>query len=256
MCLLVAVEKGKLDYASIEAAFSNNQDGAGFAFVRDGEVIVEKGFFDERALIKAYDQISETPHILHFRRSTGGLVNTTNCHPFQPHHGVVFAHNGTLTSVKGDSHFSDTFYFSQGILTDILRHGGTKLVESTSFPWMLGQAIGDNNKMAFLTSNNKLVIINEEALCAHWEEKTDSKIWFSNYTYCYSSYQGKDRAKTNHHEIVDFELVNKDPDVMDEETWQKYVDALVTNRDEDYHSPSMQERYHEYEQAYLEQCGI
>jgi predicted glutamine amidotransferase len=252
MCLLIAVEKGKLDYDSIESSFSNNQDGAGFAFVRDGEIIVEKGFFDERSFIRAYEQISETPHIIHFRRSTGGLVNTVNCHPFQPHSEVAFAHNGTLTSVKGDSHFSDTFYFSQGILTDILRHGGTKLVESTTFPWMLGQAIGANNKMAFLTVNNKIVIINEDALCAHWDEKVDSKIWFSNYTYCYSSYHG-DRV---YQEILPAKVEN-DVDAMDEDTWRKYVDALVTNRDdENYNSPSMQERYHQYAEAYQNQCGI
>jgi len=275
MCLVAAVKSGKLDDDSIQYAFVNHSDGAGFAYVRDGKIVVEKGFFDIGDFTKAYMELGDNigPHIIHFRNSTGGLVNAINCHPFQPHPEVAFAHNGKISLIKSDSHFSDTFYFSNGVMTDILRNNGATIVEANWFPWFVGQAVGKLNKLAFLTKNSKLVIVNEDEGEGHWSEGSASKIWFSNYSYCYYSsspvkYRGKEPAYSGIYDgnsgIYDGNTSGYDNsidlDKMDEEDWKKYVDNLTSQREvkdaiEDMDS-DMQQRFTEFEEAYMNDAGL
>jgi predicted glutamine amidotransferase len=274
MCLVAAVKSGKLDNDSIQYAFINHSDGAGFAYVRDGEIVIEKGFFDVGDFTKAYMEVGEDigPHIIHFRNSTGGLVNTINCHPFQPHHEVAFAHNGKIALIKADSHFSDTFYFSSGIMTDILRNNGATIVEANWFPWFVGEAVGKLNKLAFLTKNGKLVIINESEGEGHWSKGSSSEIWFSNYSYCYygTAITRKGKIEQSYNSIYDGGVQHFtdysegtghfDLDKMDEDDWKKYVDNLTAEREvkdaiEDMDS-DMQQRFTEYEQAYMNEAGI
>jgi predicted glutamine amidotransferase len=285
MCLIAAVERGKLDEESIGYAMVNHGDGAGFSYVRNGQIVTEKGMFTEMEFLKLYSEIPDGPHIIHFRKSTGGKANRLNCHPFQPHLDVVFAHNGTLANIKSDKTFSDTFYFSHGILTDLLRKDGIKTIESNWFPWFLGEAIGTKNKLAFLTSSSKLVIINEDEGCGHWNETKTEKIWFSNYSYCYyessynySNYKGGHKVSsgcanppsavqkvTDYYEGLRFDesppedVANIDFDLMTEEQWNRYIDHLTTQREADeknQREAELQQRFTEYEEMYANQCGL
>ena len=54
MCIIVAKEKGqKLPSKDIlKTCFNNNDDGAGFMYVQDGKVIIDKGYMDFKSFYK------------------------------------------------------------------------------------------------------------------------------------------------------------------------------------------------------------
>lgn len=186
MCLIVAARYGKLDEESIRYAYLNNDDGAGFAYAKNNHIIIEKGFFDVEELIKSYNEVPDyCPHILHFRKTSKGTTNAYNCHPFLPHPNIAFAHNGTLSSVESDINFSDTYNLSSKILTDIFKDEGVAMMERASFQWLITEAMGRFNKLAFLTNQGRILIINEDATGAHWDCTNTSDIWYSNYSYMF-----------------------------------------------------------------------
>ena len=91
MCIIVIKEKGvdlPKDYI-FKNCFENNDDGAGFMYNKDGEVIIQKGYMSYKAFKKALDKalkkiddVKNTAMVFHFRISTQGGTNPQNCHPF------------------------------------------------------------------------------------------------------------------------------------------------------------------------------
>ena len=68
----------------ISNCFTNNNDGAGFAYITpDRKVHVEKGFMTEEAFIEAYNTIPVYPHVVHFRIATSGDVSPEMTHPYR-----------------------------------------------------------------------------------------------------------------------------------------------------------------------------
>lgn len=187
MCIIISKPEGvSLEEGVYEECFKFNKDGAGFACVRDNELIIDKGYFDFNQLYAAI-RAEEAGHmVVHFRIATHGEIGEDNCHPFliKSHHAheisFAVAHNGILNwrSTKADS---DTSCFIKDFLAPVLSRDPWFL-EHPQGKLMLEKVIGTNNKLSILRHNNKTqktdrFIINDIA------GTYDLGCWFSNWTY-------------------------------------------------------------------------
>jgi len=178
MCIAILKPEGEiLTKDTLRTCFNNNQDGSGFMFAKDGELIMEKGFFQfnefwnayRTSMIKYRDPIS----IVHFRIATHGPINKFNCHPFLIDKKVGFAHNGMINFTSPHLKKSDTMIFNNEVLKSlpegfIFNDGIFTLIE---------ESIG-SSKLIFLNSDGRYRIANEDL------GTTENGIWFSNHTYC------------------------------------------------------------------------
>lgn len=172
MCLAIAAPAGKqVPRAHLLAGFSTNSDGAGMAFVRDGQVIIKKGYFNAEGFANAYEEeykLSPTsPFLVHFRTSTAGRINAENCHPFRGKYGA-FVHNG-IVSGMGNADESDTAELAN-LIKDVPEEAISKLASR------LGSYTGWS-KFAFLTNSGSLYFVKEND--GIW----DGGIWYSNACY-------------------------------------------------------------------------
>jgi hypothetical protein len=168
MCLIVFtpnLRRATIRKSILERGFDKNDDGAGFAYVHNGQVVVSKCYdtFPEfyAALKAARLAINDRgPLLIHFRWSSVGLNNRINTQPLVVRPGLVMAHNGTIDSLKPDCLTCDD--------SDSVRLA--RLVGRTDWQYpfapinraLLKAICGDSSKLVFLDSNGRHVIINEQ----------------------------------------------------------------------------------------------
>lgn len=130
MCVIIYIPKQKKRPAEdllkfkedLRAAFNYNDDGAGYAVLRGGQVTYKKGYFKFKQLWEdVMHFIDAYPLILHFRIGTGSKCNKANCHPFNARKikntgktsagASVWFMNGVLQDVKSTRNKSDTWRF-------------------------------------------------------------------------------------------------------------------------------------------------
>mgnify|MGYP000863861389 CR=1 FL=1 len=199
MCLLIAQRPGAptLIEDRIRNAWSHNSDGAGYAFIHDGAVVLRKPFYKLKELLSSYQADHRlhgtfSPFLIHFRFSTHGSISPSNTHPHQiPGGTVVLGHNGILSNfLPPNRDESDTAFFCRTVLAH--RHP-SQLLDPTFGSEFLAPLIGPANKLVLLSSESPhLSIINEK--CGHWE---DGHTWYSNNTYsssregCFTGWSGE-----------------------------------------------------------------
>lgn len=91
MCIIV-VKKKDIKMPSIDTlrnCYMYNSDGAGFMYVDNGDVVIEKGFMSWEEykarleeLNKIYDNFKDKVFVSHFRIGTQGENDAHTCHPF------------------------------------------------------------------------------------------------------------------------------------------------------------------------------
>lgn len=174
MCLAIVRPPGiEVPEEHIDRGWQRNPDGGGFAFVDKNGVQLRKGFFKLKdykdAVFKAMKENPASTFLLHFRIRTTGDKSSENTHPHKFAYGVMI-HNGTISGTgalhgTGDS---DTALF--------LKKFGDKFTYErlSANKETLGKAIGTGNKLAFLYTNGKYVIVNEDS--GQWREG----VWYSN----------------------------------------------------------------------------
>jgi hypothetical protein len=177
MCIAILNEPNKvIDYITLQNCWDNNRDGAGMLYIENGKLKVHKemdsfkNFYD--AYLKARENDMTKKIVLHFRISTHGKVNKTNCHPFLVNNDLGFVHNGIISGLPYSADYSDTFMFNKHILKKMpngfLTHSGivTMMEEFISY-----------SKLIFLDAQNNSKIVNEEK--GLWDDGN----WYSNTTY-------------------------------------------------------------------------
>lgn len=165
---------------------NRNKDGAGIAFVKDGKIVIDKGYFNFDTLYKAIKEVEDQEILVHFRISTHGGISMENCHPFliesKTHPQITFAvcHNGQLPwrSTKTQS---DTACFVEDMLTPILNQN----------PWAFDGPEGRHLLASFIGIRNKITILRHDAadnrtdtiIVNHKEGNNAHGAWFSNHSY-------------------------------------------------------------------------
>ena len=179
MCIIAIKPKQQkmFDEQTIRTMFENNPDGAGYMYVYDGKVVIQKGFMTADALIDDINNNGQLEHIydrhfvLHFRIGTSGKMDALNCHPFPIYDtnatfcrtDIALAHNGILHGYepRKNSVINDTqvyiqtmlkglkkgFQYDDGILNLIEHTLGTNkftFLDETDSLFLLGDFIKDN----------------------------------------------------------------------------------------------------------------
>jgi len=175
MCLAIAHPCGVTVPADhFREAFSSNSDGAGFAYWDGSSVVIKKGFFKVKKLIKAYmKEAAGKPCLVHFRWATHGNINVNNCHPFRLSSGAAAIHNGVL-DYTSTVEKSDTSHFCDEILSPLL---AVLPADSPAVRHLVEETIGSGNKIAVLSNGGEIVIYNEKR--GHWLNEA----WYSNDSY-------------------------------------------------------------------------
>lgn len=180
MCIAVVCKPGKiLTNEKLFRGWTGNPDGAGFAYVKDGKVEIEKGFMKYNDFQKAYTAASdkyaaESPFLVHMRITTSGGTNSYNTHPFRVkggamiHNGILFTPTGPQAKGVDNQRKSDTHLMTT-VLHNVLVREDVLLAKEA-----IGKAIGGGNKLCFLYDDAEVVIVNEDA--GDWIDG----IWYSN----------------------------------------------------------------------------
>lgn len=201
MCLIISSQSKEIKKEFLQNGFDSHPHGGGFSYCKDGQLFLEKGFFDFDEYYAAYQKVIGFPIICHQRFKTSGLQDQENCHPFIISEKVHFCHNGVITGFSTKiKDKSDTFAFCENILKPISDDNkNKKWWKNKGFKWFIENAIGKGNKLAFLDNTGKIEIYNEAA--GEWvdDEKT---IWASNNSYKFVKIRGNyddDFANGNSH---------------------------------------------------------
>ena len=191
MCIICVKKKGVKPPSEkiLRTCFTNNDDGAGFAYYKPGEKVVHirKGYMTADALIDSVRVSGIGPsHVAmyHFRLATHGLVDGGNCHPFPVSNSaerlralaldvpVAVAHNGIFGSMPAHNTLSDTQKFIAQVLADsaIIQN-----LEHRSIQELIKGYCGTSSKLAFIRVNREVIIIGK------WEKHKG--LYFSNGAY-------------------------------------------------------------------------
>lgn len=154
--------------------WKRNPDGAGYMYVRDGKLIIRKGFTDVQDFMNAiYDEDKLTKNdvaVFHFRISTQAN-NPTMTHPFAltprieetkylniDNALIGVAHNGIiqLTSDHREQEYSDTALFVANYMTRIIRK--PRDLKDPYCKSILQELIG-YSKLAMLDVNGDITLI-------------------------------------------------------------------------------------------------
>lgn len=185
---------------TLRTCFTNNPDGAGFAYSDGRSMIIRKGYFDfdsfYGALKKAKKQSRTGDFLIHFRISTQGGINSDNCHPFplstndddlrkrfvKSDYAII--HNGIIPLTSDYSYYgwskkdpkkyspSDTALFVRDYLTLIIN--GPGYYKDTRKRQLITRLI--ESKMAIMYKNGHCELFGDG-----W--KKDGGVWYSNDTY-------------------------------------------------------------------------
>lgn len=184
MCLALIQTQGvRIPNSHLRNGWDNNPDGAGFMYCKNGELVIEKPFFDyidfSRAYRKAWQQYgASSPFVVHFRYATHGAQDEVNTHPHELADGRIgLVHNGILMDFIPDPDYkiSDTAWFC---LTVLAARDEYMLMDSDFLDW-IGKLIDISNKFILLRGDGQYVIVNEKS--GHWNDG----IWYSNHGYRY-----------------------------------------------------------------------
>ena len=163
---------------SINNSWNRNEDGSGYAFIKDG-VIQTKKYLELKDFKKSYNQDFKkyghnSKFLIHFRYATHGVNDLSNVHPFKVNSSMVFGHNGVINTVRDDKKLSDTRVFN----VDILQKLNSNFFYCDTTLELISEYIG-GSKLVFLNSKNEFKIVNEAD--GHWNKK--GSIWYSNDSY-------------------------------------------------------------------------
>jgi len=183
MCLIITGTSAKIrstlldTHALISDIYTSNPDGIGIMYATTKGLKVVKVL--PKSLADATQFITKLPNddrelAIHFRWTTHGHTDMTNCHPYDVIPGyVAMMHNGVLhTGNAADKSKSDTWHFIHDYLASpVAEHPA--LVHNEKFLDMVAEFIGDN-RFVFMDGDGKMSHVNYDQGIEH------DGLWFSN----------------------------------------------------------------------------
>lgn len=125
MCILATAMKGaEFSTETLRSMFYANDDGAGWAYAKDGKIYYSKGYTNVNKFIKAVQKLpTDVERMVHCRIATHGGISKPLTHPFPVTRdyakmetlsgvlssGYILGHNGILSNfIPKDKAHSDT----------------------------------------------------------------------------------------------------------------------------------------------------
>lgn len=204
MCtFFVKKPKQTLKKEHFTTIIDNNPQGFGFMYTTGDKIIVVKSPRPdaEQLWSKYSDAVKKYPHshfIGHGRIATGSNVDYENTHPFIVNKQLAFVHNGIIREFPSTAKRSDTYQYMEQVIRKLPRD----FYKNKSILDMMGRDIA-GSKFAFLTIDNKAIIVNRHACVVDKE----TGVLFSNNNYKPSEwldYGGTKVHKFNKPSLADY----------------------------------------------------
>ena len=202
MCIIVAKEKNIAIPTNdiLENCFNNNNDGVGLAYSYNNKIYFKKGIMTFKELTNYLDKLKENlkdrelkkvSMIIHFRIGTSGGINKEKTHPFIISNkykllnkldninldlDLVMCHNGILSNFTYNKELSDTQNFIRDVIYPLYKHD-KEFYKKNYINNLLYHIIGNNNKLAFLSKDGTITLINKKAFTK------ENGVYYSNTTY-------------------------------------------------------------------------
>lgn len=167
---------------NLKDMFQHNDDGAGWAYVLDNRVIVNKGMLTwldfqkslallEKKLKTANKTMKDIAIMFHFRIGTHGPNSEALTHPFpissQAKHlmaldyeaDIAMAHNGIISSVTPRTGWSDTQQYISDILMPLAKTD--KAFYKNKYYQTLMRNTISGSRLAFLDNNSEFTLIGD-----------------------------------------------------------------------------------------------
>lgn len=177
MCIAILAKEGKhLTDEQLQTCWTNNPNGAGFAYVKDEQLVIVKELLNFEKFKKLYkkhiERAVDSPMLVHFRVRTHGDISIPNTQPIRIDNDTAFIHNGVISCVATHKSHSDTVMFSLKVLRRLKRgfHNHTEILD------LIDNVVG-YSKLVFLATDKSYGIVGEKR--GDWEED----IWYSNTTH-------------------------------------------------------------------------
>lgn len=181
MCV-IAVKNSGVGFPKddlIKDMWDSNPHGAGFMYVKNNKVVIEKGFMKYEDLMRAIADLKKridivnTPVVMHFRITTHGGTSPQNTHPFPISSdekylraldltcSVGMVHNGIINSVvvDKDAKMSDTMVYIQEVLTPL------SMLNKQFYKNNYGKTLMENqigwSKLAFLDKTGAIELVGD-----------------------------------------------------------------------------------------------
>ena len=173
MCIIAVKPEGLvLKEDVVKSMWDNNDDGAGFMYSENDQLVIVKGLMNFNEFLEAYEPHSDKGMVLHFRIRTHGMTNADMTHPFQVDESLAFAHNGIISGL-GDATHSDTWYFNEQVIKKI-REKVINFLDIDPIKELIEDKIG-YSKLVFMDNKGQTTILNKDK-----GELSTEGIWFSN----------------------------------------------------------------------------
>lgn len=168
----------------------NNPQGFGFVYTTGVKLVIVKSYKPDaekmwKQFCDAERKYPKSNFIGHGRIATGSNLNNENTHPFMVSKKLAMVHNGILRQFPSTAQKSDTVQY----IEQVLRKLPIGFQTNKSIMDMIGRDI-TGSKFAFLTTENKVYVVNEHACVIDKE----TGVLFSNSNYLstdYFDYGGK-----------------------------------------------------------------
>jgi len=194
MCIIIAKNKvGRLpSETELMNSFENNNDGAGFMYVDNGKVVIDKGYMNYegfikhyRTLLDKYNNFKNKSLVIHCRIGTSGKNNKGNTHPYPitdkvkllrtrhlSRESIGIAHNGIIHGYGTATGLNDTQEYISKFLYPLYFHY-RDFYKNKDMLYQMEQAT--NSKFAILDKTDDIYLVGNFI--------EDKGLYFSNNTY-------------------------------------------------------------------------
>jgi len=266
MCLIITGTSAKIrstllnTHGMLSDIYTSNPDGIGIMYATTKGLKVTKVL--PKSVADATQFISRLPTddrelAIHFRWTTHGHTDLTNCHPYDVVKGYVgMMHNGVLhTGNAADKAKSDTWHFINDYLASPVAEHPT-LVHNEKFLDMIAEFIGDN-RFVFMDGEGKMSHVNKDQGIEH------DDLWFSN-TYAWSpsrlipAYQSSYKYASRYTGVYGSAYDDYDDEyggykMLPANSWKSDAETVGTPRKLSAHDPAWSEDDYEYvDEAYAD----
>lgn len=232
MCIIIAKDKiGRLPKEKeLKNAFEYNDDGAGFMYVDNGKVVIDKGYmtFESfmkhyKTLLNKYDNFKNKSLVIHCRIGTSGRNTKGNTHPYPitnktkklrnrhlSREDIGIAHNGIIKGYGTATGLNDTQEYISKYLYPLYTHY-KDFYKNKDMLYQMEKAT--NSKFAILDTDDNIYYVGDFI--------DDNGLNFSNDTYLenwYSYNYGTNNwydSMYNKQKLLDSKIDDEDDDLID-----------------------------------------
>lgn len=158
MCVIIhKPEDALLGEDILRMCWNANNNGAGFMYATNNELIVKRGYMKFKNFYKSYKSVEDKNMVIHFRWASCGEVSATACHPFKLSQNVAMVHNGHVNiPYCMEEKESDSLW----LVKNIFKKFPENFIDRQEYIKIISMAV-KGSVLVFMNNTGKIVKIGE-----------------------------------------------------------------------------------------------